>query len=127
VFFAHCHPQRLIIHRPSFDESLRRGGVPQYLLLAILALASTHSRHPSVRTHPPRHAGRGFARDALAMMFDAEGRLACESSLATAQALCLLEMHRYVSSPDYEPGRSYHSNDPSLPDALTPRGAGRFS
>ncbi|EIN03808.1 hypothetical protein PUNSTDRAFT_139113 [Punctularia strigosozonata HHB-11173 SS5] len=118
LFFAHSHPQCLIIHRPSFDESLRRGSVPHYLLLAILALASIHSKHPAVRTNPPRCAGRQFARDAKTMMFDDEGRLIVESNLATAQALCLLEMHTYVSHPDFLAGRKYHTLAMHILDSL---------
>jgi hypothetical protein len=53
----------------------------------------------SNRSRPPSHPSPNgpFAQEAASMMFDDSGRLVCEPSLATAQALCLLQMHEWVS------------------------------
>jgi hypothetical protein len=101
VFFTHCHPQRLIIHKPSFSAALSHNRVPSYLVHAVCALAAPLSKQPRIRTTPARNAGRYFAREALAIMFDSSGRLVCERNLATAQALCLLQTHEFLSKPSW--------------------------
>ncbi|KAL0953614.1 hypothetical protein HGRIS_004821 [Hohenbuehelia grisea] len=93
LFFTHCHPSRAIIHKPSFTTALSHNRVPAYLLHAVCALAAPLSKQPRIRTNPARNAGRRFALEALSLMFDGAGRLVVEPNLATAQALCLLQMH----------------------------------
>ncbi|TFK26175.1 hypothetical protein FA15DRAFT_616185, partial [Coprinopsis marcescibilis] len=93
LFFAHCHPARAIIHKPTFASNLSHNKVPKYLLHAVCAVAAPLSKQPRIRTNPARFAGRPFAQEALSLMFDGAGRLKCEPNLATAQALCLLQMH----------------------------------
>ena len=93
VFFTHCHPARLIFHKPTFTAALTHGVVPPYLVFAMCALAAPLSKQPRLRTSPARYAGRPFAQEALSLMFDGAGRLVCEPSLAVAQALCLLQIH----------------------------------
>ncbi|EAU90246.2 hypothetical protein CC1G_11570 [Coprinopsis cinerea okayama7 len=97
LFFAHCHPARAIIHKPTFSSNLSHNRVPKYLLHAVCALAAPLSKQPRIRTNPTRFAGRPFAQEALSLMFDGAGRLKCEPNLATAQALCLLQMHDIVT------------------------------
>ncbi|KAF8074981.1 hypothetical protein FPV67DRAFT_1475647 [Lyophyllum atratum] len=93
LFFTHCHPARVIIHKPTFAANLAHNRVPQYLLHAVCALAAPLSKQPRLRTTPSRFAGKRFAEEALSLMFDGAGRLVCERNLATAQALCLLQVH----------------------------------
>ncbi|KAL1661211.1 fungal-specific transcription factor domain-containing protein [Schizophyllum commune] len=93
LFFTHCHPARLIFHKPTFTAALKHGVVPPYLVFAMCALAAPLSKQPRLRTSPARYAGRPFAQEALSLMFDGAGRLVCEPSLAVAQALCLLQIH----------------------------------
>lgn len=93
VFFTHCHPARLIIHKPTFTANLAHNRVPSYLLHAVCALAAPLSKQPHLRTTPSRFAGQPFAQEAQSLMFDGAGRLICERNLATAQALCLLQFH----------------------------------
>ncbi|KAL1745871.1 fungal-specific transcription factor domain-containing protein [Schizophyllum fasciatum] len=93
LFFTHCHPARIIFHKPTFSAALTHGVVPPYLVFAMCALAAPLSKQPALRTNPARFAGRPFAQEALSLMFDGAGRLMCEPSLATAQALCLLQIH----------------------------------
>ncbi|EPQ56794.1 hypothetical protein GLOTRDRAFT_105364 [Gloeophyllum trabeum ATCC 11539] len=93
LFFTHCHPSRLILHKPSFSAALSHNGVPPYLLHAMYALAAPLSKQPGIRTTPARLAGKRFFNDAVSMMFDSTGRLCCPPDLVTAQALCLLQMH----------------------------------
>ncbi|KAF5335977.1 hypothetical protein D9611_006287 [Ephemerocybe angulata] len=93
LFFAHCHPARAIIHKPTFAANLSHNRVPSYLLHAVCALAAPLSKQPRIRTNPARFAGKPFAQEALSLMFDGAGRLICEPNLAAAQALCLLQMH----------------------------------
>ncbi|EJD07627.1 uncharacterized protein FOMMEDRAFT_164553 [Fomitiporia mediterranea MF3/22] len=92
LFFAHCHPHRLIIHSTSFHTDLCHGRVPPYLLHAICAVAAPLSRKPLVRTTPVRESGQKFADAALAALFDAEGQLV-ETSLEAAQALVLIQTY----------------------------------
>ncbi|KAG5724925.1 60S acidic ribosomal protein P2-alpha [Termitomyces sp. T112] len=93
LFFTHCHPARLIIHKPTFTAHLAHNRVPLYLLHAMCALAAPLSKQPHLRTTPSRFAGQRFAQEARSLMFDGAGRLICERTLATAQALCLLQFH----------------------------------
>jgi hypothetical protein len=97
VFFTHCHPARAIIHKPNFSADLSQNRVPSYLLHAVCALAAPLSKQPRIRTTPRRFAGKPFAQEALKLMFDSGGRLVCEPNLATAQALCLLQIHDYLA------------------------------
>lgn len=112
VFFTHRHPQRMIIHKPSFSAALSHNRVPAYLLLAVCALAAPLSKQTRIRTNPVRIAGQGFADDARALMFDKSGRMVCEPNLATAQALCLLQMHESLARPSWT--SSYHGSFPAL-------------
>ncbi|KAG6910028.1 hypothetical protein DXG01_013752 [Tephrocybe rancida] len=93
LFFTHCHPARIIIHKPTFTAHLAHNRVPIYLLHAVCALAAPLSKQPRLRTSPSRFAGQRFAQEAQSLMFDGAGRLLCERNLATAQALCLLQFH----------------------------------
>ncbi|KAG6336044.1 hypothetical protein ID866_3043 [Astraeus odoratus] len=93
LFFAYRQPQRMIIHQPSFLAALGHGAVPPYLLLAVCAVAAPLSRQPKLKTSPARYAGERFAQEAAALMFDKNRNLICEQNLATAQALCLLQLH----------------------------------
>lgn len=98
MFFAHCNPHRLIIHKPSFSAALSHDKVPSYLILAVCALAAPWSKEITSRAPMPRLAGVPFFQEAVSIMFDSSGRLLSEPSLATAQALCLLEMHEVAAS-----------------------------
>ncbi|KAG6857470.1 hypothetical protein H0H87_003537 [Tephrocybe sp. NHM501043] len=93
LFFTHCHPARIIIHKPTFTANLAHNRVPIYLLYAVCALAAPLSKQPRLRTNPSRFAGQRFAQEAQSLLFDGAGRLVCERNLATAQALCLLQFH----------------------------------
>ncbi|KAH7890754.1 hypothetical protein F5I97DRAFT_1974777 [Phlebopus sp. FC_14] len=93
LFFAYRQPQRMIIHQPTFLAALSHGIVPQHLLLAVCAVAAPLSRQSRLKTSPSRCAGEYFAQEAMARMFDQKQELICEKSLATAQALCLLQLH----------------------------------
>ncbi|PPQ68586.1 hypothetical protein CVT25_005429 [Psilocybe cyanescens] len=98
LFFAHCHPARAIIHKPTFSTSLSLNRVPSHLLLAVCALAAPLSKQPTIRTTPSRFAGKPFANEAISKMFDAQGRLIVLKDLATAQALCILQMHEILTN-----------------------------
>lgn len=98
VFFTHCHPARAIIHKPTFAAALGHNRVPAHLLHAVCALAAPLSKQPKIRTSPSRFAGKPFAQEALSLMFDNTGRLIVEPNLATAQALCLLQMHDVLTA-----------------------------
>ncbi|KAG5219902.1 zinc cluster transcription factor [Salix suchowensis] len=93
-----------IIERPvqvTLDHGLTReltnplqlNRVPIYLLHAVCALAAPLSKQLRLRTNPMRNAGRPFAQEAMSLMFDGAGRLKADPNLATAQALCLLQLH----------------------------------
>jgi len=101
VFFTHCHPQCLIVHKPSFYAAFSHNRIPSYLLHAICALAAPLSKQPRIRTNPSQLAAHRFAHEAASLMFDASGRLVCEPNLATAQALCLLQMYELTSKPSW--------------------------
>ncbi|OCH93645.1 hypothetical protein OBBRIDRAFT_885316 [Obba rivulosa] len=98
LFFAHCNPQRLILHKPSFSAALSHDLVPNYLILAICAVAAPLSKNLETNEPYPRRAGVPFFDQAVKIMFDNGGRLLSVPCLATAQALCLLEMHEVAAS-----------------------------
>lgn len=83
----------MIIHQPSFLAALSHGTVPQHLLLAVCAVAAPLSKQPRLKTSPCRYAGEVFAQEAVSLMFDKNHQLVCEPSLATAQALLLLQLY----------------------------------
>jgi hypothetical protein len=114
VFFTHCHPARIIIHKPTFSTNLSHNCLPTYLLHAVCALAAPLSRQPRLRTSPSRVAGKLFAQEAISLMFDGAGRLKCERNLETAQALCILQFHEIMTKDkDMHWSASYHRE--SLP------------
>ncbi|KAL4063107.1 fungal-specific transcription factor domain-containing protein [Scleroderma citrinum] len=92
LFFTYRQPQRMIIHQARFLADLSRNAVPPYLLLAVCAVAAPLSKQPKLKTSPSRYAGEGFAQEAIALMYK-DRNLNCEPNLATAQALCLLQLH----------------------------------
>ncbi|RPD64404.1 hypothetical protein L226DRAFT_460309 [Lentinus tigrinus ALCF2SS1-7] len=98
IFFAHCNPQRMVIHKPSFIADFGLNKVPYYLLLAVCALAAPLCKTIASKASHPRLAGVPFFQNALALMFDNSGRLLSEPTVSTAQALCLLEMHEIAAS-----------------------------
>ncbi|PCH44218.1 hypothetical protein WOLCODRAFT_138836 [Wolfiporia cocos MD-104 SS10] len=98
LFFAHCNPHRLIFHKPSFSAALSRNRLPEYLVLVVCAVAAPLSKSISARASHARVAGVPFYEEAVSLMFDNAGRLLSEPSLATAQALCLMEMHEVAAS-----------------------------
>ncbi|KAG8798689.1 hypothetical protein FRC16_006746 [Serendipita sp. 398] len=115
VFFANCHPQTLFIHRSSFLHDLSRSQVPQYLLLAVLAVATPYSARQAFRTTPSWHAGEQFALEAKRTIFH-EGAISLNSpdSLETlhikpcvelAQALCLLHANDFMTRLSTESAR----------------------
>lgn len=92
LFFTYRQPQRMIIHQARFLADLSRNAVPPYLLLAVCAVAAPLSKQPKLKTSPSRYAGERFAQEAIALMYK-DRNLNCEPNLATAQALCLLQLH----------------------------------
>ncbi|CDO73284.1 hypothetical protein BN946_scf185008.g46 [Trametes cinnabarina] len=98
IFFAHCNPQRMVIHKPSFSSDLSLNRVPTHLLLAVCALAAPLHKSVASKASQARLAGVPYFQEALSVMFDNSGRLLCEPSVSTAQALCLLEMHEVAAS-----------------------------
>ncbi|THH09918.1 hypothetical protein EW145_g1673 [Phellinidium pouzarii] len=99
LFFAHCHPHRLIVHATSFYNDLSRNRVPSFLLDAVCAIAAPLSQNPLVRISPVREAGQKFADAALAVLFDAEGRVT-SSGVEAAQALVLLQTYKVYKEGD---------------------------
>jgi hypothetical protein len=108
VFFAHCHPHRLLFHQPTFTADISLGRVPSYLLYALCALAAPFSKRPAVRTDRLRTAGQAYAKAAEEVMFDSHGRLNVDRNLVTAQALCLLESHQSLLSCPWPSSSTYH-------------------
>lgn len=72
--------------------------VPHYLLLAVCAVAAPLSKSVANKASHNRLAGVPYFKEAIALMFDNSGRLLCEPTMSTAQALCLLEMHEIAAS-----------------------------
>ena len=87
----------MIIHKPTFMAALSQNRVASHLILAMCAMSAPFSQSPQVKSQPPRLAGIKFYEDALNILFDSSGRLICDASLQTVQALCLLEMHDVVA------------------------------
>ncbi|THH27475.1 hypothetical protein EUX98_g6726 [Antrodiella citrinella] len=98
LFFTHSNPGRMIIHKPSFSTALTNEQLPPYLVLAVCAVAAPHSIDIAIKAPSQRLAGVPFFQEAVSIMFDASGRLLAEPNLATAQALCLLELHEVSAS-----------------------------
>ncbi|KAF5388683.1 hypothetical protein D9757_004828 [Collybiopsis confluens] len=74
LFFTHSHPMVMIIHKPSFTNAVTMNQVPMYLLYAVCALASRHSKQPSLAASPRRHSGRQFVEEAVRLMFSSRKR-----------------------------------------------------
>ncbi|KAF8273073.1 hypothetical protein EI94DRAFT_1716607 [Lactarius quietus] len=108
LFFAHCHPHRLLIHQPTFMADVSQGRVPSYLLYSLCALATPFSKRPAVRTDNPRTDGQAYSKAAEEQMFDAHGRLRVDRNLMTAQALCLLESHQSLLSWPWPSPSTHH-------------------
>lgn len=109
VFFTHCHPAVVIIHKPTFTSALSLNLVPSYLLHALCALAAPHSKQASLRSTPVTVAGRYFAEEAKKQIFNANGRLALKPSLHTAQATCLLSIYETMVRDKETPDRDLSS------------------
>ncbi|TDL24071.1 hypothetical protein BD410DRAFT_786763 [Rickenella mellea] len=93
LFFAHCHPHRLIIHQVSFYMDLSLDCVPLYLVNSICAMAAPFSSNPRIQMSPRRFAGHPFAQAARSQLFDENRNFVGTRTLYTAQALCLLQMY----------------------------------
>ncbi|KAM5534191.1 hypothetical protein V8D89_012098, partial [Ganoderma adspersum] len=98
IFFAHCNPQQMIIHKPSFSANLTLSKIPPYLVLTLCTIAAPLPKAIACKASLPRLAGVPFFQQALSLMFDNSGKLLCEPTVSTAQALCLLEMHEIAAS-----------------------------
>lgn len=98
MFFTHCNPARLTIHKPSFSADLTHDKLPNYLILAVCANAAPYSKELGAKATMPRLAGVPFFNEAVKLMFDSSFRLSVEPDLHTAQALCLLDMHETAAS-----------------------------
>ncbi|KAH9839837.1 uncharacterized protein C8Q71DRAFT_830386 [Rhodofomes roseus] len=107
LFFAHCNPHRLILHKPSFSAALSHNRVPEYLVLALCAVAAPLSKSIAAQASIARVAGVPFYQDAVRIMFDNAGRLLSEPTLETAQALCLMEMHEIAASHSWTKHNKY--------------------
>ncbi|KAH9847279.1 hypothetical protein C2E23DRAFT_863425 [Lenzites betulinus] len=81
-----------------FFRALSLNKVPLHLVLTVCALAAPLSKSVAAKASHARLAGVPFFQEALSLMFDNSGRLLCEPSVSTAQALCLLEMHEVAAS-----------------------------
>jgi Fungal specific transcription factor domain len=108
VFFAHCHPHRLLFHQPTFMADVCLGRIPPYLLHALCSLASPFSKQPAVKTDSPRTAGVAYSKAAGELMFDTLGRLSVDRNLMTVQALCLLESHQSLLSWPWPSPTTHH-------------------
>lgn len=97
VFFAHVHPAVAIIHKPTFTSALAHNLIPPHLLHAVCALAAPHSKQPLLQSPVRRFAGKRYAETARSLMFDDDSRLRVETTLQTAQAVCLLFIHELCS------------------------------
>lgn len=88
-----------MIHMPTFMSGHGFDHIPPYLVNAVCAVAAPICRLFQTRETPVRYAGQPFAKVALSALFDADRNLVAPFSLATAQALCLLQAHKiYVDS-----------------------------
>src|SRR6267154_3488459 len=96
----------MIIHEPSFHHALSHGLIPFYLLLSICAVAAPLSLRSCYKEGRSRFAGEVFFQEAMSLMFDKDQNLVCEKTLATAQALCLLQLHDRMAKSSWR-GR-YH-------------------
>lgn len=106
VFFAHCHPHRLIIHFTSFYNNFVSNRVPQHLLYAVCALAAPLSKSPGVRVNPVREAGLKFADAAVAILFDSSGNLRL-TEIEAAQSLVLLQAYKIYREGDINGRHEY--------------------
>ncbi|KAF9653312.1 hypothetical protein BDM02DRAFT_3182854 [Thelephora ganbajun] len=97
LFFTHCHPGRMMVHKPTFMAALSQNRVTSHLILAMSAMSAPFSQSLTVKSQPPRLAGIKFYEDAVNILFDSSGRLIREANLQTVQTLCLLEMHDVVA------------------------------
>ncbi|TFY68498.1 hypothetical protein EVJ58_g964 [Rhodofomes roseus] len=116
LFFAHCNPHRLILHKPSFSAALSHNRVPEYLVLALCAVAAPLSKSIAAQASIARVAGVPFYQDAVRIMFDNAGRLLSEPTLETAQALCLMEMHEIAASHSWTKHNKYFVPDVTSDD-----------
>ena len=114
VFFTHCHPGRMLVHKPTFMAALSQNRVASHLILAMCAMSAPFCQSPQVKSLPPRLAGIKFYEDALNILFDSSGRLICEANLQTVQTLCLLEMHDVVAQYSWTKCYRYLGMFPSL-------------
>lgn len=97
VFFEHCHPGRMMFHKPTFMASLNQDKVAPHLVFAMCAMSAPFSQSPQIKSDPPRLAGIKFYEYAFNILFDSSGTLIREANLQTVQTLCLLEMHDFVA------------------------------
>ncbi|KZP01590.1 hypothetical protein CALVIDRAFT_11748 [Calocera viscosa TUFC12733] len=96
IFFAKCSPFNLMIHKPTFLSLLTTGSLPNYILLAVMALAAPFSSHPALRILSPNRPwqqGEIFAEAARRVLLDRTGNVQLEYTLEVAQALVLLHVH----------------------------------
>lgn len=88
----------MVIHKPSFISDFGLNKVPNYLLLAVCAVAAPLSKSIASHAEHARLAGVPYYKEAVKLMFDQPGRLLVEPTVSTAQTLCLLEMHEIAAS-----------------------------
>lgn len=99
----------MIFHKPSFSMALSQNRLPPYLILAICAVAATHSASMRNRfAGPPRLAGQRLYEEAVGLVFDAKGALIPEHNLVTVQTLCLFEMHEINAKYAWTKDFRYH-------------------
>lgn len=118
VFFAYCNPQRMVLHKPSFSYAFSLNQAPIYLVLTVCALAAPLCKSVAPKAQDARLAGVPYFQRALKLMFDNSGRLLCEPSVSTVQALCLLEMHEVAASHSWTRHYKYFGESVHAPTAF---------
>lgn len=96
VFFAHCHPYRMVFRSTTFFHDLYNNRVPSYLIDAVCALAAPLCKHPLLCGGSKREAGMQFAEAAISAIFDGKDEPIADG-IEAAQALVLIQAYKILS------------------------------
>lgn len=91
LFFKHIYSYAPLFDRCNMLQDVSNRQVPDFVLLALMAVTARYSNRQDIRTDPPWYSGEKYASKAREMLL----QVIDTPSLANIQGLVLLALHEF--------------------------------